>query len=84
VNFTVVWLPDAEAALTTAWLASSRRAAITRASAELDRRLAENAANEGESRPNGRRITFEPPLAAIFRVDLDTATVTVNQVWEFQ
>ena len=84
MNFTVIWLPDAEAALTTAWLASGRRAAITRASAELDRRLAENAANEGESRPNGRRITFEPPLAAIFRVDAETSIVVVTQVWEFQ
>jgi len=84
MNFTVIWLPDAEAALTAVWIASSRRAAITRASAELDRRLAENAANEGESRPNGRRIIFQPPLAAIFRVEVETSIVVVTQVWEFQ
>ncbi len=84
MNFTVVWLPDAEAELTAIWLASGHRAAVTRAAAELDRRLASNAINEGESRPNDRRITFEPPLAVIFRVDSGAKTVTVSQVWEFQ
>ena len=84
MNFTVVWLPDAEAELTTIWLASGQRSAVTRAAAELDRRLAANATTEGESRPNDRRITFEPPLAVIFRVNSETATVVVSQIWAFQ
>lgn len=81
MNFTVVWLPEAEAELATIWLASNRRREITQASLELDRRLAANAINEGESRSNNRRILFEPPLAAIFRVNDDN--VVVIQVWEF-
>lgn len=84
MNFTVIWLPDAEAELAAIWLASGQRSAVTRAAAELDRRLAENATNEGESRPNGRRITFQPPLAVIFRVNSETATVVVSQVWAFE
>ena len=83
MNFTVFWLPDAEAELTAIWLASVQRAAVTRAAAELDRRLASNPTSEGESRSNDR-ITFEPPLALIFRVDSGTKTVIVSQVWEFQ
>jgi hypothetical protein len=84
VNYTVVWLPDAESELAAIWVASAQQAAVTRAAAELDRRLAANSPAEGESRPNGRRITFEPPLAVIFRVYPATATVTVTRVWEFQ
>ena len=84
MNFTVGWLPDAEAELTAIWLASVQRAAVTRTAAELDRRLASNPTSEGESRSNDRRITFEPPLALIFRVDSGTKTVIVSQVWEFQ
>lgn len=60
-----------------------RRTDVTRASAELDRRLTADAAKEGESRPNGRRIAFEPPLAVIFRVDANATSVVVSQVWEF-
>lgn len=53
------------------------REAITLASHTVDRRLSEDAANEGESRHAGRRITFVPPLAVTFRVEprLQTALV---------
>ena len=83
MNFTVVWLLDAENELAAIWLTSNRRTDVTRASAELDRRRTADAANEGESRPNGRRITLEPPLAVIFRVDANATSVVVSQVWEF-
>ena len=59
---------------------SELRKAITRANHALDKRLAANAENEGESRPNNRRITFEQPLAIFFRVESDGLVVTVLKV----
>jgi plasmid stabilization system protein ParE len=84
MNFTVVWLPDAELELTALWMKSSRRSEVTRASAELDRRLATSGSLEGESRPNNMRIAFETPLAIIFRVDEVNRNVVVARVWEFR
>jgi hypothetical protein len=84
MNYTVIWLPDAERELATVWVSSRRQAAVTRAVDELERRLARNAPAEGESRANGRRIAIEPPLAIIFRVDPAAARVTITRVWEFQ
>lgn len=58
MNYTVVWLPAAEAQLAALWTTSARQAEVTRAAAAIDRRLAANGPNEGESRPNNRRIAF--------------------------
>lgn len=82
--YTVVWLPDAENELAELWMKSSRRNAVTQAASEIDRRLAENGALEGESRQSHFRITFEFPLAVVFRVDQENQAVFVGQVWEFQ
>ena len=84
MNYTVVWLTDAENELASLWLNSSKREAVTVAAAELDRRLAENGESEGESRHHHYRITFEAPLAVVFRVDEINKAVFVGQVWEFQ
>ena len=83
MNYTVVWLPEAEDELATLWMTSARRDAVTRAVAELDRRLGEHGPDEGESRPAGYRVTFVPPLAILFRVDTDERTVAVGRVWEY-
>jgi hypothetical protein len=84
VNYSVIWLPDAENELAAIWVASTDRNAVTKASAELDRLLAENGPNEGESRTNNTRVTFVRPLAVLFRVDPASRTVTVARVWEFR
>jgi hypothetical protein len=84
VNYTATWLPAAENELATIWMASADRTAVTQAAAELDRRLAANGPDEGESRPGKRRITFVRPLAIIFEYDISARTVTVGQVWEFR
>jgi hypothetical protein len=83
MNYTVVWLPDAERELAAVWVASSRQADVTTAAVELDRRLAQSGPNVGESRSDNNRITFEPPLAILFRVDLAARTVYVVRVWEY-
>lgn len=84
MNYSVTWLPGAENELAAIWMASTDRTAVTKAAAELDRRLAENGPDEGESRPGDRRITFVRPLAIIFEYDIAARTVTVGQVWEFR
>ncbi len=62
------WLADAEQELARIWLAASDRQRVTRASQNLDARLGNDPENDGESRPEGRRILFEPPLGAVYRV----------------
>ena len=84
MNYTVSWLPDAEAESANVRVNSHRRAEVTRAAAELDRRLADYGPEEGESRPGGRRITFVKPVSIIFRVYEETKTVPVTQVWEYR
>ncbi|MEO2091422.1 MAG: hypothetical protein ABGY75_18345 [Gemmataceae bacterium] len=84
MNYTVLWLPDAENELAAVWMASADRAAVTTASTELDRRMAADPENEGESRVGSRRITFEKPLAIYFDVDTVRRRVQVVRVWEFR
>jgi hypothetical protein len=84
--FRVEWLQSALNELATLWAQadSAERRAITAASNTLEQRLLRNAANEGESRSSGRRITFAPPLAASFRIEADGHTVSVLHVRVFR
>ena len=80
--FHVRWERRALDELIGIWTAagSSGRAAVTAATVLLEQRLRSDAANEGESRPGRRRITFVPPLAVTFRVEPDGQTVSVLQI----
>jgi hypothetical protein len=60
------------------------RQALTAASHTLDQRLRTDPHNEGESRPRGRRITFIPPLAVVFRIEPDGQTVSVLSIRLFR
>ncbi len=84
--FRVERLETALDELTTLWMQadSNQRQSITRASHLLEGRLSQNPANEGESRPGGRRITFLPPLAVRFQIEPNKQTVTVLQVRMFR
>ena len=82
MSYRVIWLPVAESELAARWDTSARRYDVVAAAAELDRRLAENGADEGESRPDDERITFEWPVGVQFRVDEATRTVFVVHFWE--
>lgn len=77
--FRVRWERRALDELTDLWTQadSATRQALTAASHTIDRRLARDPLNEGESRPRGRRIAFFPPLAVLFRVENDGQTVSV-------
>jgi plasmid stabilization system protein ParE len=84
MNYSVNWLPNAEQELAALWLNSSDRDAITSASSVIDQLLVRDPDNEGESRPNGRRIVFATPLAAIYRIHPDKRQVDVLHVWKFR
>ena len=80
--FRVRWQRQAADELTDLWTRASsvQRRAITRASHLVEQRLRTDPSNEGESRPDGRRITFALPLAVTFRVEADGQTVSVLEV----
>jgi hypothetical protein len=81
--FTVVWVIRAEHELAALWLASADRAAVTRATHEIEQRLHRHPQEEGESRGVDQRVTFVPPLGVLFEVDEDDRIVWVLQVWAF-
>ena len=84
--FRVEWLQSALDELATLWTNAdtAQRQVITAASHTLEQRLRSNPVGEGESRSQGRRITFVPPLAVIFRIERDGQTVSVLQVRMFR
>jgi hypothetical protein len=84
--FRVEWLQSALDELMNLWTqgSSAQRKAITAASHALEQRLCTNPFGEGESRSQGRRITFVPPLAVTYSIEADGQTVTVLQVRMFR
>ena len=50
---------------------------------EIERRLRDNPEEEGESRPNGQRISFVAPLGFTFQPVPDQQVVVVSSVWWF-
>lgn len=84
MTFTVEWLPDAEAELAGAWLAAPDRAAVTRAAHALEKDLRTRPESLGESRPDGRRLAFVPPLGVIFRVRPRDRRVRLLHVWRYE
>jgi plasmid stabilization system protein ParE len=84
--FRVRWERRALDELTRQWTLadSAGRQAITAASHAVDQRLRANPRQEGESREKGRRITFVPPLAVVFRVESDGETVSVLELRVFR
>ncbi|HVL15943.1 MAG TPA: hypothetical protein VM529_25445 [Gemmata sp.] len=84
MNFDVAWSTAAENELTALWNDPTLRPLVAAASQALDERLEQNAADEGESRTQGARITFEPPLGMLFWVNEQAQRVLVLHVWAFE
>ena len=82
MKWRVRWLRTPLGDLASIWMASSDRAAVTAAAAEIDRLLGLDPEQQGESRPGGRRIMFEMPLGVFFRVFPDQSLVEVVHVWK--
>ena len=68
MKYTVVWLPAAERELARLFNDAVDRHALTSAANELDRVLKRLPEYVGESRYDDLRISFEKPLAMLFRV----------------
>jgi plasmid stabilization system protein ParE len=83
VTFSVRWKRSARNDLTKFWLQtdSALRSSITKSSHQIDQRLRADPHNEGESRPNGRRVFIMPPLGVKYRVEADGKTISVLRVW---
>jgi len=83
MNFTVLWSAEAESRLATAWLLATDRRIVSQAADRVDRLLRKDAHEVGESRPENRRIIYEPPLGVVFTVDLENRNVLVLDLWRF-
>jgi hypothetical protein len=62
---------------------ASDRQAVTDAANEIDRLLAIEPLDIGESREEGRRILLVPPLGVTFYVVSEDRIVRVLDVWSF-
>jgi len=83
VNFSVTWIPLAEARLTELWLKSRVSSQITEATDKLDAQLSQRPLDIGESRHANTRIAFERPLAILYDVDPRKKRVVVVDAWLF-
>ena len=84
--FEIRWSRSADDELARIWTASnsSRRAAITRAVATLEERLAANPITVGESRERStRRVVQQPPVGIDFHVDESNRVVKVFRLWDY-
>lgn len=82
----VEWQPIALNELADIWMRadSSLRRAVNEQVQEIDRELAQDPFNTGESRLDDVRLAFFSPLTVEFFPDADSQTVTVLHVRIFQ
>ena len=83
MNYTVVWLPDAEQELADIWLNASDPDLVTQVAHEIDQQLLRDPLNAGESRVGSQRILHVKPLAVGFDVIQDDLRVEVFHVWTY-
>ena len=81
--YTVRWKRTALDKLTELWLDATDRVAINNAVEEIDRLLASNPHEAGESRSGDIRVLFCQPLGAFFEIDDARNVVHVLRVWTF-
>jgi hypothetical protein len=80
---TVAWEDGALNELADAWMRadSVERQRILSATSQVEQRLRANPATEGESRPEGRRVFFAPPLGVLYHFLNDRQAVAILRVW---
>ena len=81
--FSIYRSEEAVVPLAEAWECADEplRAAILRATYDIDRRLAEAPRRQGESRGGDVRILFRPPVAVFFEIDEDRNLVRILRTW---
>ncbi len=84
--FRVEWLQSALDDLASVWVQadSALRQAITVATHLIDPQLRKNPNQQGESREEGKRVLFIPPLGISFEVDSQQRLVSIAHVWSFR
>jgi hypothetical protein len=82
----VVWLQEAINDLAEIWNQgdSTLRQEVTKAANTVDQTLRVDPFGSGESREEERRVMFAPPLGVSFKVDRDSGTVLVVQIWRIR
>lgn len=80
--FRVSWSRRAINQLAAIWTNATDRNAVAAASHAIDQALENDPENEGESRPNNRRVTYALPLGVRFRVDAAQRRVRVLVCWQ--
>ena len=81
MKYTVIWKPEAERQLATIWTQSANRNIVTESASTIDKTLGAKPDEAGESREEGFRILFEPPLGVIYSFSADDRRVSVVAVW---
>ena len=81
--YDVRWKRSALNRATELWLDAPDRSEVTAAVAEIDRLLASNPREAGESRSDSVRVLFVPPLGVFFEIDDLKHTVQVLRAWSF-
>ena len=83
MTYQVHWRKEASDELASIWLAADHndRRAVTQAASAIDRALATDPDQRGESRSAGRRIFFCAPLGVIFQIMESQGLVYVLQIW---
>jgi hypothetical protein len=84
--FRVRWEEAALNELASAWTQgdSKSRRAITAAAQLIEQQLQHRPERQGESRDEGKRVLFVPPLGIRFRVDSPQHLVSILHVWSFR
>jgi hypothetical protein len=80
MNYTVRWLRTAEAGLLAAWLRAANKEAVTGYAEQIDRILAHDPNEQGESRDGTIRLWFHRPICVLYQVDEARRTVIVGRV----
>lgn len=80
MNYAVRWHEPASTDLLAQLLRAKDKPRMLAAAKEIERRLAENPQQEGESRGDLHRILFVRPFSVLFQIDEDARTVYVDQI----
>ncbi len=81
--YEVHWKRTARDRVTELWLIASDRTEVTAAVDEIDRLLASNPHEAGESRSELTRVLFVPPLGAFFEIEEPAHAVQDLRFWSF-
>ncbi|HXD85771.1 MAG TPA: hypothetical protein VN641_04715 [Urbifossiella sp.] len=79
-NYAVRWHDPASTALLAQLVRAADKQHILRAAREIERRLALNPAEEGESRGASHRLLFVRPLSVLYRIDESATTVYIDDL----